>query len=183
MSESSIVTLQRDVEAIAIPSGESITLKKDMPVKITQALGGTFTVMTELGGLASINGKDADALGKEVPKEIRELEQASGKEPVDKLVWKQLRTCFDPEIPYNIVDLGLVYECKLTPLEQGDQKVYVQMTLTAPGCGMGEWLRQDIKNKLLTIPTVKEAEVDIVFDPPWDRSRMAEPLKRELGLL
>ena len=150
---------------------------------ITQSLGGAYTVVTHQGLMASIPGKDADAIGKAIPPEVLQSEKAGSENSVEKMVWAALRTCYDPEIPHNIVDLGLVYDCQVTPLpEPGGNKVSVKMTLTAPGCGMGEWLKQDVRNKLLAIAGVKEANVDVVFDPPWHPSKMSAPLRRELNL-
>lgn len=184
MPSPEIVTLKRDCGAIQIPSGNKVTLYAGTELTVTQSLGGAFTVVTHQGLMASLAGKDADAIGKEVPREVRDLkESASGGAPLEKLVWAALRTCYDPEIPHNIVDLGLIYECKITPLADGSgETVAVKMTLTAPGCGMGEWLKQDIRGKLLALPGVKDANVDVVFDPPWHPSMMAAPLRRELNL-
>ncbi|OGW83619.1 MAG: putative Fe-S cluster assembly protein SufT [Omnitrophica bacterium GWA2_52_8] len=174
------VTLKREVAAVKIPTGEKITLFKDTDLIITQALGGTFTVMTLQGTMASIFGQDADALGKEVPQEVRQLEDAvKEKKSIEDMMTAQLKTCFDPEIPYNIVDLGLVYERKILDLDGGKKKIYIRMTLTAPGCGMGDWISQDVKQKLLAIPAVEEVQVDVVWDPPWDREKMAPALRRE----
>lgn len=180
------VTLKRDCEAIQIPSGEKVTLFKDTWVTIMQALGGTFTVMTDQGAMASIAGKDADALGKEIPPEAQLPELSSDEADLGKIkemVWRQLRTCYDPEIPHNIVDLGLVYECQVEAAPAGGYHVFVQMTLTAPGCGMGEWLRADARNKILSIPGVKEAQVEVVFDPPWHPGMMSPALRRALNMM
>jgi len=170
----------RDVEAREIPSGTPITLRAGDPVIITQTLGGSFTVMTPVGFLARIDGKDADAIGEEVA--VVDAAADEGKSTED-LAWDQLRTCFDPEIPVNIVDLGLVYGCALSPLPEGGQKIDVKFTLTAPGCGMGDVLREDIKGKLLTVPDIKEADVQVVFDPPWSLQMMSEAAKLQLGMM
>ena len=170
----------RDVEAREIPSGTPITLRAGDPVIITQTLGGSFTVMTPVGFLARIDGKDADAIGEEVA--VVDAAANEGKSTED-LAWDQLRTCFDPEIPVNIVDLGLVYGCALSPLPEGGQKIDVKFTLTAPGCGMGDVLREDIKGKLLTVPDIKEADVQVVFDPPWSLQMMSEAAKLQLGMM
>jgi len=170
----------RDVEAREIPSGTPITLHAGDPVIITQTLGGSFTVMTPVGFLARIDGKDADAIGEEVA--VADAAANEGKSAED-LAWDQLRTCFDPEIPVNIVDLGLVYACALSPLPDGGQKIDVKFTLTAPGCGMGDVLREDIKGKLLTIPDVREADVQVVFDPPWSLQMMSDAAKLQLGMM
>jgi probable FeS assembly SUF system protein SufT len=170
----------RDVEAREIPSGTPITLHTGDPVIITQTLGGSFTVMTPVGFLARIDGKDADAIGEEVA--VVDAAANEGKSTED-LAWDQLRTCFDPEIPVNIVDLGLVYGCTLSPRPDGGQKIDVKFTLTAPGCGMGDVLREDIKGKLLTIPDIKDADVQVVFDPPWSLQMMSEAAKLQLGMM
>jgi probable FeS assembly SUF system protein SufT len=170
----------RDVEAREIPSGTPITLHAGDPVIITQTLGGSFTVMTPVGFLARIDGKDADAIGEEIA--VVDAAANEGKSTED-LAWDQLRTCFDPEIPVNIVDLGLVYGCALSPLPDGGQKIDVKFTLTAPGCGMGDVLREDIKGKLLTIADIKDADVQVVFDPPWSLQMMSEAAKLQLGMM
>ncbi len=147
---------------------------------ITQALGGSFTIYVD-GNLFRIRGTDADAIGKEPPAAL-ELPEDAGDADVEKLVWQQLRTCFDPEIPINIVELGLVYDCDLEHLEDGRRKVSVRMTLTAPGCGMGEILVDDVRTKLEMVPTVAEADVDLVFDPPWNQTMMSEAARLETGM-
>jgi probable FeS assembly SUF system protein SufT len=173
-------TVARDVEAREIPSGTPITLHTGDPVIITQTLGGSFTVMTPVGFLARIDGKDADAIGEEVA--VVDAAANEGKSTED-LAWDQLRTCFDPEIPVNIVDLGLVYACTLSALPEGGEKIDVKFTLTAPGCGMGDVLREDIKGKLLSIPGIKDADVQVVFDPPWSLQMMSEAAKLQLGMM
>jgi len=134
------------------------------------------------GSLFRIAGKDGDAIGKEAPAPL-ELPVDAGDDEVEKLVWQQLRTCFDPEIPFNIVDLGLVYEARIEHRDDGGRKVDVKMTLTAPGCGMGEILVDDVRSKLEMIPTVAEADVELVFDPPWGRHMMSEAARLETGML
>lgn len=176
------VRFTRDCPAVLVPQGEHVTLPAGSVGYITQSLGGSWTVFVE-GNLLRIAGKDADAIGKEPPPEI-ELEAGASDEDVEQLVWKQLRTCFDPEIPINIVELGLVYAAEVNPHPQrpGERLVEVQMTLTAPGCGMGEILVDDVRNKLELIPTVAEADVELVFDPPWNRSMMSEAARLETGM-
>ncbi|MER3547143.1 MAG: putative Fe-S cluster assembly protein SufT, partial [Rhodanobacteraceae bacterium] len=142
---------------------------------------GSFTVYVE-GNLFRIVGKDADALGKEPPEPI-ELPENAGDDDVERAVWQQLRTCFDPEIPVNVVDLGLVYDVSLERRPQDKRAVYVKMTLTAPGCGMGDILVDDVRSKLEMIPTIEEANVDLVFDPPWNHSMMSDAAKLETGML
>ena len=175
------IRFERDCTAVMVPQGESVTLPAGQVGYITQALGGSFTVYVD-GNLFRISGADADALGKEPPPPL-ELADNAGDEDVEKLVWLQLRTCFDPEIPINIVELGLVYSCELDRLEDGRRKVNVQMTLTAPGCGMGDILVEDVRTKIEMIPTVAEADVDLVFDPPWNHSMMSEAARLETGML
>lgn len=168
----------RDCEAMLIPSGVSVTLKKGSLVMITQALGNSYTVYVN-GNLARIAGKDGDALGMIIYDEF-ETETMEG--PIKDRVWAVLSTCFDPEIPVNIVDLGLVYECKITGVDDKN-KIEIKMTLTAPGCGMGPVLVNDIKEKLNQMPDVGEVAVELVFDPPWDRSMMSDVGKLQLGML
>ena len=175
------VQFERDCAAVLVPQGDSVTLPAGSYGYITQALGGSYTVFVE-GNLFRIAGQDGDAIGKEPEASLNLPENASDEE-VEQLVWRQLRTCFDPEIPFNIVDLGLVYEANLGHREDGQRKVDVKMTLTAPGCGMGEILVDDVRNKLELIPTIAEADVELVFDPPWDRHMMSEAAKLETGML
>ena len=174
-------TLTRDVEVVAIPYGDRITLVAGTSVFVTQALGGSYTVMTDHGYLVRIDGKDADAIGEQPTLPLTQ-EAASGK-TTEQLAWDQLRTCYDPEIPVNIVDLGLVYKCEAEPLDGGGERVKVEFTLTAPGCGMGDFLRMDVQQKLLAIPGVAEAQVDVVLDPPWDQSMMSDMARLQLGLM
>lgn len=176
------ITLRRDVEAVQIPYGFKMMLEKDSEVRITQSLGGTFTVMTPQG-LARIAGTDADALGLEAPSAAEERPSGGDTpEEVEKAVWDQLRTCYDPEIPVNIVDLGLVYSCVVSPRPEGGHRVEVKFTLTAPGCGMGDWLRQDMLSKIEGLPGVRETDIEVVFDPPWNQSMMSEAARLELGM-
>jgi probable FeS assembly SUF system protein SufT len=174
-------TLQRDVEATAIPYGEKVPLKGGTTVFVMQALGGSFTAMSDQGYMVRIEGKDADAIGEEVQAGPT-LEELANK-PLLDLVWDQLRTCYDPEIPVNIVDLGLVYSCEVTPRPEGGNTVSVRFSLTAPGCGMGDVLKRDIEGKVAALPGVAEADVQIAFDPPWDQSRMTEAARLQLGLM
>ena len=177
------VRFERDCAAILVPQGDAVTLPAGSIGYITQALGGSYTVFVE-GNLLRIAGRDADALGKEAPPPIALPGQASDAD-VEALVWMQLRTCFDPEIPINVVDLGLVYDARLGPHPEqpGQRRVEVRMTLTAPGCGMGEILVDDVRSKLELIPTVAEADVELVFDPPWHRGMMSEAARLETGML
>jgi len=173
-------TLSRDVEVAAIPYGDKLTLTAGTNVYITQALGGSYTAMTDHGYLVRIEGTDADAIG-ETPMAPVSAEDAAGRS-TKELAWEQLRSCYDPEIPVNIVDLGLVYKCETEPVE-GGEKVKVEFTLTAPGCGMGDFLRQDVEQKLLALPGVKEADVQVVLDPAWDQSMMSDAARLQLGLM
>ena len=175
------VQFSRDCAAVLVPQGELVTLPAGSYGYITQALGGSYTVFVE-GNLFRIAGKDGDAIGKE-PTEPLSLPENASDDEVEALVWNQLRTCFDPEIPFNIVDLGLVYEANLSTREDGQRGVEAKMTLTAPGCGMGEILVDDVRSKLEMIPTVAEADVELVFDPPWGRHMMSEAAKLETGML
>lgn len=179
------VTLRRDCEAIQIPSGIVTTLPAGTEVRIMQALGDTYTVMTGNGYLVRIAGTDADALGKEPAPRTAAGETPAPTDPaeIEQLVWEQLRTCYDPEIPVNIVDLGLVYHCQATPLPGGGHRVEVKFTLTAPGCGMGEVLKTDIERKILSLPGVADVDVEVVFEPLWNQDMMSEAAKLELGLL
>jgi len=172
--------LTRDVEAAEIPSGMKLTLKAGDAVAITQSLGGSYTVMTGTGYMARIDGKDADAIGEEA---VTADASATEGKTTEEQAWEKLKTCYDPEIPVNIVDLGLVYQCEVKPLPEGGEKAEVRFTLTAPGCGMGDVLKEDVRQKLLTVPGIKEADVQVLFDPPWNMGMMSEAAKLQLGLL
>ncbi len=163
-----------------VPAGDVVTLPAGSFGYITQALGGSWTVFVE-GNLMRIAGQDADAIGKEPPLAI-ELPEGASDEEVETLVWRQLRTCFDPEIPINVVDLGLVYEATVVRADDGQRRIEVRMTLTAPACGMGDILVDDVRCKLEMIPTVVEADVELVFDPPWGRHMMSEVARLETGM-
>ncbi len=175
------VRFERDCPVVLVPQGDNVTLPAGSVGYITQALGGSYTVFVE-GNLFRIAGVDADAIGKE-PARPLSLPPGADDEAVEQLVWTQLRTCFDPEIPINVVDLGLVYEAIVRQREDGQREVEVKMTLTAPGCGMGEILVDDVRSKLELIPTVVEADVELVFDPPWSRQMMSEAARLETGML
>ncbi len=175
------IVVQRDVRAVIVPAGVEVKLRTGSVGYLTQALGGSFTVYVE-GNLFRIAGADGDAIGKE-PLRAPELPPGATDEDVGRLVWDQLRTCFDPEIPVNIVDLGLVYDCSIAPEADGRRKVAVRMTLTAPGCGMGEVLVADVRDKLLMIPTVASADVELVFDPPWSQTMMSEAARLQTGMM
>jgi probable FeS assembly SUF system protein SufT len=178
------IHLLRDLEVTQIPTGLRVALPKGAWLVVQQVLGGAFTAMTERGGLVRIDATDADALGPEAAEEARrwEAERArAGEGPFDEeKVWDALRTVYDPEIPSSIVELGLVYLVASEPVE-GGHRVTVKMTLTAPGCGVGPLIVEDARAKILKVPGVKEAEVDLVFEPPWDPSRMSEAARLQLG--
>ena len=175
------VTLHRDCKAVIIPAGEEVTLPAGTLGYLTQALGGSFTIYVE-GNLFRIAGSDADAIGQE-PVKPPELPPDATEADVESAIWEQLRTCYDPEIPINVADLGLIYSCDIKANDDGTRSVHMEMTLTAPGCGMGEILVQDVKEKVELIPTVKEAIVELVFDPPWNQSMMSEAARLQTGLL
>ena len=180
MSHQTSATTTREVEVTRIPSGERITLATGTEVLITQALGGSFTILVpSQAGLYRIEGQDADAIGQEA---------ASGSETrtdgdLEQAAWDQLKTCYDPEIPVNIVDLGLVYSLSIKPHQEGGSEVNVQMTLTAPGCGMGPILASEARQKILTLDGVTDANVDLVWDPPWTPDRISEEGKQKLGMV
>lgn len=174
------IELTRDVEAVMIPAGHTFILPEGTVVNIAQALGGSFTVYVG-GNLARIAGQDADALGME-PVKPPSLPDDATDEDVEDLVWSQMKTCYDPEIPINIVDLGLIYRCELKRDEDGERIVEVDMTLTAPGCGMGGILAEDVRSKIEIIPGIKSALVELVFDPPWNQSMMSDAAKLQTGM-
>jgi probable FeS assembly SUF system protein SufT len=177
------VILKRDVEASIVPAGTKVTLLKGEEAHITQSLGGSYTVIVN-GNMFRIGGQDADALGFEVtPKPAAPPGGTMTREQVEKQVWDLLKTCYDPEIPVNIVDLGLIYDCVVEPLGENEYKVSVKMTLTAPGCGMGPVLQQDVQNKLLSIDPVQDVQVELVWDPPWNQSMLTEAARLQLGLM
>lgn len=180
-SEKQIIILNRDCTALLVPSGARIMLHEGTEVTVTQSLGSSYTVSV-YGNLARIDGKDADALGKTPTDPLSELPDNA---TIEEKIWHQLKTVYDPEIPVNIVDLGLVYACHVTPDLEDNTGFNVQiiMTLTAPGCGMGPVIAHDAKQKVLAVPGIKTADVEIVFDPPWDQSKMSDLAKLELGML
>jgi len=174
------VTLERDCEAVLIPVGEKVTLPEGTSGFITQALGGSFSIYIE-GNLFRIAGIDADAVGMEPIKPPAVPANASDSD-FEEVIWSQMRTCYDPEIPINVVDLGLIYECNIEKNADGMRHIKVKMTLTAPGCGMGDVLMEDVREKVEIVPTVESAEVEIVFDPPWNQTMMSEEARLEAGL-
>lgn len=170
-----VVPLSPDCHATAIPSGDVHMLSAGTPVVITQCLRGSYTVTAGFSPLLRIDAKDADALGFEAAPAEAVVEFS------EQLVWDQLKSVYDPEIPVNIVDLGLVYSCKITE-DNGAREIHVAMTLTAPGCGMSQVLKSDVEQKLSRLPTVRLVNVDIVFDPPWSMQRMSQASRLQLGL-
>jgi probable FeS assembly SUF system protein SufT len=179
--ENEPIVVQRDVKAVAIPAGVEVNLKLGSVGYITQALGGSFTVYID-GNLFRIAGQDADAIGK-TPAVPPELPPGASEEDIKSVIWEQLKTCFDPEIPVNIVDLGLVYACEVSRNEDATRTVDIKMTLTAPGCGMGEVLVQDVRDKVEIIPTVSHATVELVFDPPWNQTMMSDAARLQTGMM
>ena len=175
------IALTRDCNAVMVPSGEKLLLPAGSTVWLTQSLGGSYTVMTDHGYMARIDGDDGDAIGMARLVDAKPDVPATG-EQMKKLVWDQLRSCFDPEIPVNIVDLGLIYDCAIAPLTGDGYRATVRFTLTAQGCGMGQFLKQDIRNKLLAVPGIREAEVELVWDPPWNQSMISTSAKQQLGI-
>ena len=178
------VVVSRNCEAVMIPSGEKVLVPVGAHATITQSLGGTYTLITDRGLMVRVSGKEVEAIGK-TPQDVPQAEAGEELTPekLEELVWDQLKTCYDPEIPVNIVDLGLVYLCDLKETEDGRQDVNVKMRLTAPGCGMGPVLAGDVKSKIEAIPGIRNAEVDVVFDPVWDRSMMSEAARLQLGMM
>ena len=173
--------LSSDLSAIIIPAGEQVKLRQGTSGFITQALGGSFTVYVE-GNLFRVSGMDADALGKEPVPPPKVPENASDAD-IEAVIWDQLKTCYDPEIPVDIVNLGLVYRCDVTPMGNGERSVSVDMTLTAPGCGMGDVLVQDAREKIAVIPTIADVTVELVFDPPWNVGMMTEEARLQTGMM
>ncbi|MBV9618818.1 MAG: putative Fe-S cluster assembly protein SufT [Verrucomicrobia bacterium] len=183
MHENTEFSLSREVEAVEIPSGRKFTLDKGTKGVITQTLGGSYTIATPYG-LSRIAEKDLDALGLEKPAAKSEPKKTSTNGAVSEDdVWNQLKQCYDPEIPVNIVDLGLVYDCRLVKKDDGGTRVEVKMTLTAPGCGMGPAIAHDAQSKILSIDGVDEAEVQLVWDPPWNQNMISEAGRMKLGMI
>jgi probable FeS assembly SUF system protein SufT len=181
MAERETVVLTRDVNVVTIPDGNTGTLSKGHQVTIHQSLGNNYTVVTEHGHMVRIAGVDADALGKD-EHQLHTLVKDTGPEAVEKNCWEVMKTVYDPEIPVNIVDLGLVYSCKVTPVSEGLNDVHVMMTLTAPGCGMGPVIQSDVEKCIRALPGVASVNVEIVLDPPWSREMMSEVAQLQLGL-
>ena len=172
---------ERDCAVVMIPSGDELTMPAGSVGYITQSLGGSFTVFID-GNLFRVAGVDADAIGKE-PVMPPALPVDASDDDVEKLVWSQMKTCYDPEIPVNIVDLGLVYSCELTKNDQDQREVFVTMTLTAPGCGMGDIIVEDVRSKIQIIPTITKVIVELTFEPQWNHNMMTEAARLETGML
>jgi probable FeS assembly SUF system protein SufT len=179
MFRDALIEVKRDIEATLIPAGTKVTLQAGTNVSVTQALGTSYTLHVS-GNLVRVSGKDGDALGL-VVMETEDVNAIEGS--IEDKIWHLLRTCFDPEIPVNIVDLGLIYECNVTPLGKNEHHANIVMTLTAPGCGMGPALVAEINEKIRTIHGISDVKVELVFDPPWNRERMSDEAKLQLGLL
>lgn len=182
MYNSDPITLARDVQAAIVPVGTVVTLQKGEQAYITQSLGGAYTVVVN-GNMFRIENKDADALGKEPEARPASTGAPISREGLEKEIWNQLRNCYDPEIPVNIVDLGLIYDCHLAELAPHNYRVEIKMTLTAPGCGMGPMLAQDVQNRLLSLEGIEDVAVELVWDPPWGQAMMSEVAKLQLGLM
>ncbi len=175
-----LIPLSRDCEATLIPFGNAITLKEGDQVRITQALGGSYTVMAR-GSLFRIEGKDADAIGKEVIEKNADEKDITGNAS-ESAIWDVLKTCYDPEIPVNMVDLGLIYSCELTESKNGGSSVDIKMTLTAPGCGMGPMMVDEVKAKVSGVNGVRDVSVELVWDPPWTQDMISEAARLDLGM-
>ncbi len=183
MDPNKLIRLTRGCEVTAIPSGTRSLLPAGTEVRIMQSLGGSYSVWSNYGEMFRVDAKDADALGvTPAAKEQAPQTSAQPQEFSEANVWQQLKTVYDPEIPVNIVDLGLIYACDINSLEDGSKKLDVKMTMTAPGCGMGNVLKADVESKLSHLPGVKEVQVEVVFDPPWTPVRMSEAARLQLGI-
>jgi probable FeS assembly SUF system protein SufT len=180
-AKSEAETLRRACEAVMVPQGDKVNLPAGLDVAITQSLGGSFTVYVD-GNLYRIAGRDADALGRE-PEAAPAIPENATKEQVEALIWEQMKRCYDPEIPIDVVELGLIYDCSVKLVGDDHYEVDVMMTLTAPGCGMGGVLVADVKDKIEHIPVIDEARVELVFDPPWHVSMMSEAARLQTGML
>lgn len=181
MPQSEPITFTRDCEAVLIPAGDTVEIPVGTHGNITQALGGSFTVYIA-GNLIRIAGDNADAIGQEPPEPLQLPDNATA-EDVETLVWQQLQTVFDPEIPINIVDLGLVYRCEFDHTDPEHRRLAIDMTLTAPGCGMGDILVDDARSKVTMVPTIDQINVELVFEPPWSMEMMSDAAKLQVGML
>ncbi len=183
-TSNTFIHLSRDVNAIRIPDGIPLPLPQGTAVMIQQALGGAYTIITDTGHMARIAGADADALGKtpeRLPVNLDHVDASA--DAIESAAWELMKTCFDPEIPVNIVELGLIYDCKVNATDANQFNIDITMTLTAPGCGMGPVLQYDVEMKLKQIPHINNVDVTLTFDPPWQQERMSEAARLQLGLL
>ena len=176
---SEFIDILRECDGYLIPAGDKIKLKKGTKVKITQSLGGDFTLYVN-GNLVKISGNDADAIGKKIKKKLEEI---AVKKFDEKHIWDVLKTCYDPEIPVNIVDLGLVYDLKAKKKDSEKYDINIKMTLTAPGCGMGPVIAQDVENKILNLSFIDDVLVEVVWEPLWNQNMMTEEAQLKLGML
>lgn len=184
MAVGELIKTSREVQVTEIPSGYQGTLPAGSEVRIIQTLGGNYTVMTSTGQMVRIASADADAIGETPAPPPPPVQGADPNAPFNETaVWDQLKTVYDPEIPVNIVELGLIYECKATPAQEGGNRVDIRMSLTAPGCGMSDVLKRDVEQKIAGLPGVREVHVEVVFDPPWTPERMSDAAKLQLGIL
>lgn len=175
------VTFQRDCEAVLIPAGDTVEIPVGTHGNITQALGGSFTVYIA-GNLIRIAGENADAIGQPEPEPLK-LPEGANNDDVEAMVWDQMQTVFDPEIPINLVDLGLIYHCNFDHSDPEAREVSIDMTLTAPGCGMGDILVDDVRSKVRMVPTISRVDVELVFEPPWTMEMMSDAAKLQAGML
>ncbi len=182
MENNELIELKRDCDASLIPSGDPITLNKGEMVRITQSLGGSYTVLIN-GNLARIEGSDTDAIGIETVDKNDDINIEINDENIEPMVWDALKNCFDPEIPVNIVDLGLVYDCTIKKQKNNDYHVSIKMTLTAPGCGMAGHISNDARVKVANLRGISDVEVDIVWEPQWNQSMMTDDAKLQLGMM
>jgi len=180
MPEPSWILVKRDIEAITVPYGTRMKLPSGSQVRVTQSFGGNYTIVTDLGIMCRVEPQDADAIGETAVAVETVVDPHAAYD--EKRVWEQLRTVYDPEIPVNVVELGLIYELKSETLAEGGHRVDIKMTMTAPGCGMGDVLKQDVERKTSSVPGVREVHVDIVFDPPWSLEKMSEAARLQLGM-
>lgn len=184
MADSTPVTLRRDCEAMEVPQGTPTVLAKGTPVRILQSLGNFHTVIDEQRQILRIEGRDSDALGVEPPHEKpKPATSDAERQSLEERCLEVLETCYDPELPVNVVDLGLVYVCQVTPLAEGGNEVLVLMTVTSPGCGMSDILVEEARQKLATLKGVSKVNIEIVFDPPWTPDRMTDVARLQLGMM
>jgi len=179
MDDNNFIKISKNCDAVLIPSGDAIKIKKGTPVKITQSLGGYFTLYVN-GNLVKLDGKDAKAIGQKI---ATKPESVYSKEFDENLIWDQLKTCYDPEIPVNVVDLGLIYDLEYENISKEEYYVKIKMTLTAPGCGMGPAIAADVEQKVKGLHFVKDVLVELVWDPVWNQDMMTEEAKLKLGMM